>query len=71
LGTESESPLKVLDENPHFGGHPAAGRPHGKDWHCSLKGSQKPDDGTFPEFCGEQPCWRFGNSQVFPDTHPR
>ena len=60
----------MLDENAHFGGHPAAGRPHGKDWYCSLKGSQKPDDGTFPEFCGEEPCWRLGNSQVFQDTHP-
>jgi hypothetical protein len=55
----------VLNENAHFRGHPAAGGPHGKDWHCSLEGSQKPDDGTFPEFCGKKPCWRLGNSQVF------
>jgi hypothetical protein len=60
----------VLNENAHFRGHPAAGGPHGKDWHCSLEGSQKPDDGTFPEFCGKKPCWRLGNSQVFQDTHP-
>jgi len=37
---------------------------------CSLKGSQKPDDGTFPKFCGKEPCWRLSNSQVFEDTHP-
>jgi hypothetical protein len=70
LGTKVESLLKVLEEYPHFGGHPAPDRPHGKDWRCSLKGSQKTDDGTFPEFCGEEPCWRLGNSQVFQDTHP-
>ena len=70
LGTKHESLFKVLNENAHFGGHPAACRPYGKDWHCSLKGSQKPDDGTFPEFCGEEPCRRLGNSQVFQDTHP-
>jgi hypothetical protein len=39
-----------------FGGQPAAGRPYGKDWHCSLKGSQKTDDGAFSELCGEEPC---------------
>jgi len=38
--------LQVLDENANFGGQSAAGRPYGKDWHCSLKGSQKTDDGT-------------------------
>jgi hypothetical protein len=66
LGTKHESLFKVLDENAHFGGHPAACRPHRKNWHCSLKGSQKPDDGTFPEFCGEEPCWRLGNSGEVP-----
>src|SRR5712664_491524 len=70
LGTERESLLQVLDENANFGGHPAAGRPYGKDWHCSLKLSQKTDDGTFSEFCGEEPCWRLGNPQMFQDTHP-
>jgi hypothetical protein len=60
----------VLDENANFGGHPAAGRPYGKDWHSSLKGSQKPDDSAFSEFCGEEPCWRLGNPQMFKDTHP-
>ena len=59
----------MLNENANFGGHPAAGRPHGKDWHCSLKGSQKTDDGTFSEFCREEPCWRLGNTQMFEDTH--
>ena len=70
LGTERESFLQVLDENANFGGQPAAGRPHGKDWHCSLKGSQKTDDSAFSEFCGEEPCWRLGNPQMFKDTHP-
>src|SRR5467141_4363591 len=70
LGTERESLLQVLDENTNFGGQPAAGRPYGKDWHCSLKGSQKTDDSAFSEFCGEEPCWRLGNPQMFKDTHP-
>src|SRR5882762_8291761 len=70
LGTERERFLQVLDENANFGGQPTAGRPYGKDWHCSLKGSQKTDDGTFSEFCGEEPCWRLGNPQMFKDTHP-
>jgi len=70
LGTERESLLQVLDENANFGGQSAAGRPHGKDWHSSLKGCQKTDYGTFPEFCGEEPCWRLGNPEMFKDTHP-
>jgi len=70
LGTERESFLQVLDENANFGGQPAAGRPYGKDWHCSLKGSQKTDDSAFSKFCGEEPCWRLGNPQMFKDTHP-
>src|SRR6267378_4825315 len=70
LGTERESPLQVLDENANFGGQPAAGGPYGKDWHCSLKGSQKTNDGTFSEFCGKEPCWCLGNPQMFKDTHP-
>jgi hypothetical protein len=70
LGTERESLLQVLDENADFGGQPAAGRPYGKDWHCALKGRRKPDDGTFSEFCGEEPCWGLGNPQMFKDTHP-
>ena len=69
LGTERESLLQVLDENANFGGQPAAGGPYGKDWHCSLKGSQKTDDRAFSEFCGEEPCWRLGNPQMFQDTH--
>ena len=69
LGTECESLLQVLDENANFGRQPAAGRPYGKDWHCALKGCQKPDDGAFSEFCGEEPCWRLGDSQMFKDTH--
>ena len=70
LGTERESLLQVLDENANFGGQPAAGRPYGKDWHCSLKGGQETDDTAFSEFCGEEPCWRLGNPQMFKDTHP-
>ena len=70
LGTERESSLQVLDENANFGGQPAAGGSYGKDWHCSLKGSQKTDDSAFSEFCGEEPCWRLGNPQMFKDTHP-
>ncbi len=70
LGTERESFLQVLDENANFGGQPTAGRPYGKNWHCSLKGSQKTDDSAFSEFCGEEPCWRLGNPQMFKDTHP-
>ena len=41
LGTSRESFLQVLDENANFGRQPAAGRPNGNDWHCSLKGGQK------------------------------
>ena len=70
LGTKRESLLQVLDENANFGGQPAAGRPYGKDWHCSLKGGQETDDTAFSEFCGEEPCWRLGNPQMFKDTHP-
>jgi hypothetical protein len=70
LGTERESLLQVLDENADFGGQPAAGRLYGKDGHCPLKRSQQTDDGTFSEFCGEEPCWRLGNPQMFKDTHP-
>src|SRR5580693_4048835 len=70
LGTERESFLQVLDENANFGGQSAAGRPYGKDWHCSLKGSQETDDGSFSEFRGEQPCWRLSNPQMLKDTHP-
>jgi len=53
LGTERESFLQVLDENANFGGQSAAGRPYGKDWHGSLKGSQKTDDSAFSELCSE------------------
>ena len=60
----------MLDENANFGGQPAAGRSYGEDWHCSLKGSQKADDSAFSKFCGEEPCWRLGNPQMFKDTHP-
>jgi hypothetical protein len=70
LGTERESLLQVLDENANFGRQPAAGRSYGKDWHCSLKISQKTDDGTFSEFCGEEPCWGLGDPQMFKDAHP-
>jgi hypothetical protein len=43
---------------------------HCKDWHRSLKGSQKTDDGTFSELCREEPCWCLRNTQMFKDTHP-
>jgi hypothetical protein len=61
LGTERESFLQVLDENANFGGQPAAGRPYGKDWHCSLKGSQKTDDSPFSEFYGDTRTSSRGN----------
>src|SRR5260221_5298735 len=70
LGTEREGPLQVLDESANLGGQPAAGGPYGKDGHCSLEGRQESDDGAFPEFCGEEPCWRLGNAQVLEHTHP-
>ena len=70
LGTERESLLQMLEENTNFGRQPPAGRPDGKDWHWSLKSCQKTDDGTFSKFCGEEPCWRLGNPQMFKDTHP-
>jgi hypothetical protein len=41
----------MLDENANFGRHPTAGRPHCEDWHRSLKGSQKTDDGILNR-CG-------------------
>jgi hypothetical protein len=70
LGTERESLLQVLDEDANFGGHTAAGRPHCKDWHGSFEGSQKTYNSTFSEFCGEEPRWGLGHSQMFKDTHP-
>jgi len=59
----------MLDEDANFGGHPATGRPHCKDWYRSLKGTQKANDGTFSEFCGEEPRRRLGNPQMFKDAH--
>jgi hypothetical protein len=53
-----------------FSGQPAARRPHRKNRHCPLKGSQKTDDGAFSEFCREKPRWCLGNPQMFKDTHP-
>jgi hypothetical protein len=50
----------VLNEDADFGGHPATGGPHGKDR----------DNSTFSEFCGEEPCWRLRDPQMFEDTHP-
>src|SRR5258707_14535261 len=60
----------MLNEDADFGRQPTAGRSYGKDWHCSLKGCEKTDDGTFPEFRGEEPRWRLGNPQMFKDAHP-
>src|SRR5258707_12411799 len=70
LGTEREGFLQMLDKNADFRGQPAAGRPHGKDWHGSLKGCEKTDHGTFSKFCSEEPRWGLGNPQMFKDTHP-
>jgi hypothetical protein len=52
LGTQRERLLQVLDEEANLGGHPAAGGPHGKDWHCSFKRSQEAENCTFSEFSG-------------------
>src|SRR6201996_9608964 len=60
LGTKRESLLQVLDEDANLGGHPATGRTHGKDRHRPLKGCQKPQNCTFSQLCGEQPCRRLG-----------
>jgi hypothetical protein len=38
--------------------------------HCSFKGSQKTQNSTFSEFCGEEPCWRLSTPQTFKDIHP-
>src|SRR5271170_1975069 len=70
LRTQRESLLQVFDENANFGGQPAAGRPDRENWHCSLKGGQKTDDGTFSEFCCEKPCRRLNNPQMFKNTDP-
>ena len=69
LETRRERPLQVFDENPYFSGHPAAGRPHGKDWHCSFKRSEYTYNRAFSEFCGEEPCWCLGNPYMFQDAH--
>ena len=71
LRTKREGLLEVLDENANFGGRPAAGRPHGKDWHRSLKGSEETDDSTFSEFCREEPRWRLSDTEMFKDTYPQ
>ena len=60
----------MFDEDAYFGGQPAAGRSNRKDWHNSFERRQKTDDGTFSEFCREEPCWRLSNPQMFEDTHP-
>ena len=70
LGAQREGLLQVFDEDAHFGGESAAGRSNRKDRHNSFERSQKADDGTFPEFCREEPCRRLGDSQMFEDTHP-
>ena len=69
LGTEREGLLQMLDEDAYFGRDPAACRPNGQDWHCSLKGGQQTYDSTFPEFCGEEPCWRLGNPEMLKNSH--
>ena len=70
LETKRESLLQVLDEDANFGGHLTARRPHGKDWHCSFKRSEKTYNCTLSEFCSEEPCWRLSNPQMFKDPHP-
>src|SRR6266403_740952 len=60
----------MLDEDAYFRGQPAASRSNRKDRHNSLERSQKAYNSTFSEFCGEEPCWRLGNPQMFKDTHP-
>ena len=60
----------MFDEDAYFGGEPAAGRSNRKDRHNSFERSEKTDDGTFPEFCREEPCRRLGDSQMFEDPHP-
>ena len=70
LGAQREGLLQVFDEDAYFGGEPAAGRSNRKDRHNSFERSEKTDDGTFPEFCREEPCRRLGDPQMFKDTHP-
>ena len=60
----------MLYEDAYFRGQPAASRSNRKYWHRSFKGSQEAYHSTFSEFCGEEPCWRLGNPQMFKDTHP-
>jgi hypothetical protein len=40
LKTPCKRLLQVFDENPYLRGHPAAGRPHGKDGYCSFERSE-------------------------------
>jgi hypothetical protein len=61
LGTERESLLEVLDEDPYFGRQPAASRSNRKDRYNSFERSQQTDDSTFSEFCCEEPCRCLGN----------
>ena len=60
----------MLDEDANFGRHPAAGRSHGKDRHCSLKRSEKTYNSSLSEFRGEQPCRRLGDPEMFKHTLP-
>jgi hypothetical protein len=69
LGTERESLLKVLDEDPYFGRQPAAGRPNRKDRHNSFERRQQTDDSTFSKFRREEPCRRLGDPQMLENTH--
>ena len=69
LGTEREGLLQVLDEDADLGGHPAAGGSHGKDRHCSFKGSQEAENSALSELCGKEPRRRLGDPEMFKDTH--
>jgi hypothetical protein len=57
--------FQVFDEDANLRRHPAAGGSHGKDRHSSFKGTQKTQNRTLSEFCGEQPCRRLSNPQIF------
>ena len=70
LGAEREGLFEVFDEDADFGGDAAAGWADGEDGHGSLEGCEKAENGTFPEFRGEEPCGRLGDSQMFEDAHP-
>jgi hypothetical protein len=70
LGAQRESLFQVLDEDPYFGGEPAAGRPERKDRHGSFERRQKTYSGALSQFGGEEPGWRLGYAKMLQHTHP-